>query len=104
MRGPQTYINRSPDRGEQARTARTSLHAVPDKTKAAAMASSVARVTEISATSDTSFEDAIRVGVDRATQTLRGVTSAWVKEQEVEVTNGQISFYKVNLLITFVLQ
>ncbi|HEX2810692.1 MAG TPA: dodecin family protein [Kineosporiaceae bacterium] len=68
------------------------------------MASSVARVTEISATSDTSFEDAIRVGVDRATQTLRGVTSAWVKEQEVEVTNGQISFYKVNLLITFVLQ
>ncbi len=68
------------------------------------MASSVARVTEISATSDTSFEDAIRVGVDRATQTLRGVTSAWVKEQEVEITNGQISFYKVNLLITFVLQ
>jgi dodecin len=70
----------------------------------AAVASSVARVTEISATSDTSFEDAIRVGVDRATQTLRGVTSAWVKEQEVEITNGQISFYKVNLLITFVLQ
>jgi flavin-binding protein dodecin len=68
------------------------------------VASSVARVTEISATSDTSFEDAIRVGVDRATQTLRGVTSAWVKEQEVEITNGQISFYKVNLLITFVLQ
>ena len=68
------------------------------------MASSVARVTEISATSDTSFEDAIRVGVDRATQTLRGMTSAWVKEQEVEITNGQISFYKVNLLITFVLQ
>lgn len=64
----------------------------------------MARVTEISATSDTSFEDAIRVGVDRATQTLRGVTSAWVKEQEVEITNGQISFYKVNLLITFVLQ
>lgn len=46
---------------------------------------------------------AIRVGVDRATQTLRGVTSAWVKEQEIEITNGQIGSYKVNLLITFVL-
>ena len=68
------------------------------------MAGSVARVTEISATSDTSFEDAIQVGISRATQTLRGVTSAWVKEQEVEVSEGQISGYKVNLLITFVLQ
>jgi dodecin len=68
------------------------------------MASSVARVTEISATSDQSFEDAIKVGIDRATQTLRGVTSAWVKEQEVEVSDGRISGYKVNLLITFVLE
>ena len=68
------------------------------------MAGSVARVTEISAKSDTSLEDAIRVGISRATQTLRGVTSAWVKEQEVEVTDGQISGYKVNLLITFVLE
>jgi len=68
------------------------------------MAGSVARVTEISAKSDTSLEDAIRVGISRATQTLRGVTSAWVKEQEVEVTDGQISGYKVNLLITCVLE
>jgi dodecin len=68
------------------------------------MASSVARVTEISAKSDKSFEDAIKVGLDRATQTLRGVTSAWVKEQEVELTDGRISNYKVNLLITFVLE
>ena len=68
------------------------------------MATSVARVTEISAKSDKSFEDAIKVGLDRATQTLRGVTSAWVKEQEVELTDGRISNYKVNLLITFVLE
>jgi dodecin len=68
------------------------------------MAGTVARVTEISATSDTSFEDAIRVGVDRATQTLRGVRSAWVKEQEVEINDGRISGYKVHLLITFVLE
>lgn len=56
------------------------------------MAGTVARVSEISATSDTSFEDAIKIGLERATQTLRGVKSAWVKEQEVQVgDNGTIS-------------
>ncbi|MFL6129853.1 MAG: dodecin family protein [Mycobacteriales bacterium] len=68
------------------------------------MAGSVARVTEISATSDSSFEDAIRIGVERATQTLRGVKSAWVKEQEVQVADNRITGYKVNMLITFVLE
>ena len=69
------------------------------------MAGTVARVSEISATSDTSFDDAIKVGLERATQTLRGVKSAWVKEQEVLVgDNGSISGYKVNLLVTFVLE
>jgi dodecin len=67
------------------------------------MAGTVARVTEISATSDTSFEDAIKVGIDRATQTLRGVKSAWVKEQEVQLGDNGVTGYKVNLLITFVL-
>ena len=65
---------------------------------------SVARVTEISAISEKSFEDAIRVGVDRANQTLRNVQSAWVKEQEVEIEGGQITGYKVNMLISFVLE
>lgn len=68
------------------------------------MAGSVARVTEISAKSDTGFEDAIKVAIDRASQTLRGLTSAWVKEQEVEISDGRISSYKVNLLVTFVLE
>jgi flavin-binding protein dodecin len=69
------------------------------------MAGTVARVTEISATSDTSFEDAVKIGLQRATQTLRGVKSAWVKEQEVQVgDNGSIDGYKVNMLITFVLE
>jgi flavin-binding protein dodecin len=68
------------------------------------MAATVARVTEISAKSDTSFDDAVRSGVTRAAQTLRGITAAWVKEQEVEVTDGQITGYKVNLLVTFVLE
>jgi flavin-binding protein dodecin len=65
---------------------------------------SVARVSEISAISEKSFEDAIRVGVDRANQTLRNVQSAWVKEQEVEISGGQITGYKVNMLISFVLE
>jgi flavin-binding protein dodecin len=64
---------------------------------------SVARVTEVSATSDVGFEDAIKVGVERAAKTLRQVTSAWVKEQRVEVNDGKIVSYQVNLLITFVL-
>ncbi len=65
---------------------------------------SVARVTEISATSEQSFEDAIRQGIERATQTLRGVTSAWIKEQEVRIRDGKATEYKVNMLITFVLE
>jgi dodecin len=65
---------------------------------------SVARVTEISAISEQSFEDAIRVGIERASQTLRNLQSAWVKEQEVQINNGAISGYKVNLQVTFVLE
>ncbi len=65
---------------------------------------SVARVIEISATSPESFEAAIQEGIKRATQTLRHVKSAWVKEQRVEITDGQISAYQVNLLVTFVLE
>lgn len=65
--------------------------------------SDVARIIEISARSAESFEDAVRVGVARATQTLHGVTAAWVKEQQVKVEQNQIVEYKVNLLVTFVL-
>ena len=63
----------------------------------------VARVTEISATSTQSFEDAIRQGVDRANDTLRNVKSAWIKEQQVRLEAGSITEYQVNMLITFVL-
>lgn len=67
--------------------------------------SEVARVTEISARSSQSFEDAIRTGIARATKTLRGVKSAWVKEQEVIIDqNGQITEFQVNMLVTFVLE
>ena len=64
----------------------------------------VARVTELSATSDQSFEDAVNIGVNRATSTLRNVESAWVKDQNVMIENGNIVGYKVNIAITFVLE
>ena len=65
--------------------------------------SSVARVTEITARSKQSFEDALQSGIARATKTLRGVTSAWVKEQKVEIKKGKIVAYQVNMLVTFVI-
>lgn len=64
---------------------------------------SVAKVIEISSTSQQSFEDAIKRGVARATSSLRGVQSAWVKEQTVSIENGQINSYRVNLMITFLM-
>jgi flavin-binding protein dodecin len=64
----------------------------------------VARVTELSATSEQSFEDAVNMAVKRATQTLRNVESAWVKDQNVLIENGNIMGYKVNVAITFVLE
>ncbi len=64
---------------------------------------SVARVTEISATSNKSFDDAAKLGVERANKTLRNVKSAWIKEQTVRVEEGAIIEYQVNMLVTFVL-
>lgn len=64
---------------------------------------SIARVTEISSTSSTGFEDAIQKGVARATDTLRNVRSAWVKEQSVRVEGDKIVQFQVNLMVTFVL-
>ena len=65
---------------------------------------SVARVTEIIAASPKSFEDAIQVGIARANKTLQNVRSAWVENQKVEVEDGQIKEYRVELKVTFVLK
>lgn len=65
--------------------------------------SSVARVTEISAESETSFDDAIRVGIERAAQSLRGIKSAWIKEQSVQVRDGSVTGYRVDMLVSFLL-
>ena len=64
----------------------------------------VARVTEISSTSSTSFDDAVQKGVARAAKTLRNVRSAWIKEQRVDINDGRITEYQVNLMVTFVLE
>jgi hypothetical protein len=64
---------------------------------------SIAKVSEISSTSKTSFEDAIQEGLKRAQQTLRNVRSAWIKEQQVRVDGGKIVEYQVNMAVTFVL-
>jgi dodecin len=65
---------------------------------------SVARVTELSATSETSFDDAVKEAVARATKTLRGVEGAWVKDQNVLIEDGNITGYKVNVEVTFLLE
>lgn len=65
---------------------------------------SVARVTEISAESSKSFEDAINVGLGRANETLDQIEGAWVQEMKVSVKNGRVNKYRVNLKLTFVLR
>ncbi len=64
---------------------------------------SVARVTEISSTSEKSFEDAIKQGISRASKTLRNVRGAWIKEQQIDIEGENITRYRVNMLVTFVL-
>lgn len=64
----------------------------------------VAKVTELSCTSNESFEDAVRQGIERAQKTLRNVKSAWVKEQRVNIgRDGGVEF-QANIMVTFVLE
>ena len=64
---------------------------------------SVARVTEITSSSEKSFQDAIEQGIERANKTLKNVKGAWVQEQKVEIRDGKIVAYRVNMKVTFVL-
>ena len=68
------------------------------------MASTVARVTTITARSDKSFDDAVAAGIARSNETLRNVSGAWVKDQKVEVAGGKITAWQVTLEVTFVLE
>ena len=65
---------------------------------------SVARITEITATSTKGFEAAIKAGISRATKTLKNVKGAWINGMKVDVENGKIRSYRVDLKITFVLE
>ena len=64
----------------------------------------VARVTEVTATSRKSFDDAIKQGIKRANDTIDGITSAWVADQQVSVKNGSVAEYSVRMKVTFVLK
>lgn len=65
---------------------------------------SVARVTEITASSPKSFEDAVRVGIERANKTLDNVKGAWVQEQKLKIEGGKVTEYRVNMKVTFILK
>lgn len=64
----------------------------------------VAKVIEITSVSSKSFEDAIAQGIKRAAKTMKNVEGAWVKEQKVHIDDGEITGYRVNLCVTFVLE
>ena len=65
---------------------------------------SIAKVTEVTASSTVSFEDALKQGIARADKTLNKIEGAWIQEQKVIVRNGEIAEYRVNMKVTFVLE
>ncbi|MCK7595478.1 dodecin family protein [Pseudomarimonas salicorniae] len=65
---------------------------------------SVAKVIEVISVSKTSFDDAIKQGIARATETVSDVAGAWVKDQSVDVSGGKVTGYRVTLKLTFVLK
>lgn len=65
---------------------------------------SVAKVTEITASSSKGFEDAIQAGVTRASKTLENIRGAWVKDMKVVVSNGRVTEYRIRMKVTFVLK
>lgn len=65
---------------------------------------SIAKIVEISAESSTSFEDAIRDGIERASKTLEQIKGAWVKDQQVLITDGKVTGFRVTMKVTFVMK
>ncbi len=64
---------------------------------------SIARITEISSSSNASFDDAIEKGIARAAKTIRNIEGAWVKDQKLVIKDGKISEYRVNMKISFII-
>ncbi|MEO8431101.1 MAG: dodecin family protein [Acidobacteriota bacterium] len=65
---------------------------------------SIAKVTELVASSPKSFDDAVVNGIRRAHKTLKGIRGAWIAEQKVKVENGKITEFRVTMRVTFVLK
>jgi hypothetical protein len=65
---------------------------------------SVAKVVELTSSSPTSFEDAVTKGIEKASETLRGIQGAWVSEEKVDVQDGKVSAFRVTLRITFLVE
>jgi flavin-binding protein dodecin len=65
---------------------------------------SVAKVVELTASSPTSFEDAVKNGIEKAAETLRNIQGAWVSEEKVDVEDGKIAAFRVTLRITFLVE
>ncbi|HPE61357.1 MAG TPA: dodecin family protein [Thiolinea sp.] len=65
---------------------------------------SVAKISEITASSSKSFDDAIKQGIKRANKTLKNISSAWVADQNVKVEDGKITEYQVRMKVTFILE
>jgi len=65
---------------------------------------SVAKIIEISASSPSGFEDAVRRGIATASKTIKGIQGAWVSEQKVRVADGGVTEFRVTLRVTFVLE
>lgn len=65
---------------------------------------SIARVTEITASSKKSFEDAVKAGIKKANKTLDNITGAWVGDMKVIVEDGDVTEYRVNMKVTFILK
>ena len=65
---------------------------------------SVAKVTEVIAGSPKSFDDAIKIGIERANKTISNIEGAWVKDQKLILEKGKIKEYRVVLKLTFILK
>lgn len=100
LKSAQTVLQQAVTVGTAVRAQRVCQHC-KSWTKGARM--SVAKVSEISATSTKSFEDALQQGMLRAHKSLRNVRSMWIKEQHVRCHDGKITEYQVNMMVTFVL-
>ncbi len=65
---------------------------------------SIAKNSEITASSDKSFEDAVRKGIKRFSKTVDNVEGAWIKEQKVKLADGEVAEYRVTMIVTFILK